>query len=242
MAGEVVQVPLFVVSPTGAPLVTGRRFLPDLLPQTAMLDWAVAGTGTTVDVDPFVRASRYGNQVRLVVTLSGKGAQRATLTFTPAASVVDADVYDERVEVRLDGSELNNVSRPTNVTGGVTGSGTRVVTITDTAPSAITLSVDADTGTKDVQEGSIPEGAGAKTVRVTATIDGAIRLDRDLTVTVTVGASSDSATEGTDYERVADQTITITAGSLSGSVTFVVAPKKDATDEPGPELTDQCYR
>ncbi len=232
VANEVVQVPLLVVSPTGAPLVTGRRFLPDLLPQTAMLDWAVTGTGTTVDVDPFVRASRYGNQVRLIVTLSGKGAQRATLTFTPAASVIDADPNDERVEVRLDGSELNNDSRPTNVTGGVTGSGTRVVTITDTAPSAITLSVDADTSTKDVQEGSIPEGAGAKTVQVTATIDDSIRLDRDLTVTVTVGASSDSATEGTDYERVADQKITITAGSLSGSVTFVVVPKKDANDEP----------
>ena len=101
----------------------------------------------------------------------------------------------------------------------------------DAAPSSLTLSVDADTGESGVQ-GSVTENGGAKTVRVTATLDGTARFDTAKTVTVEVGNAGDTATEGTDYAAVADGTITVPAGAASGYADFTLTPTNDALDEP----------
>ena len=77
---------------------------------------------------------------------------------------------------------------------------------------------------------SVAENGGRKTVRVTATL-GTTRFATEQTVTVTVGKAADSATEGTDYTQVADQTITIAAGAASGTVTFALTPTNDAFHE-----------
>jgi len=103
------------------------------------------------------------------------------------------------------------------------------------APS-ITLSVDTDTGEAGVQ-GSVAEDGGAKTVQVTAAIDGDTRFGADQTITVAVGAADDTAVEGTDYTAVADLTITIPAGAASGSTTFTLTPTDDDFDEPQQLLT-----
>ena len=120
-----------------------------------------------------------------------------------------------------------------DATGGATiatGEATGTITDDDAVPTKLTLTVDADTGTDNVQD-SITEDGGAKTVRVTATLGGASTFTTATTVTVKVGASDDSATEATDYESVADQTITIAAGESSGYVDFALTPKQDTTWE-----------
>ena len=50
---------------------------------------------------------------------------------------------------------------------------------------------------------SVSENAGGSPVTVTGTLDGGARTSA-ITVTVSVGATADSATEGTDYATVND--------------------------------------
>ena len=106
------------------------------------------------------------------------------------------------------------------------------VTITDddAAATGVTLTVDADTSTDGIQT-AVSEDGGAKTVRVTATLGGTTTFAEDKDVTVTVGKSDDSATKGTDYETIADQTITIGAGDTSAYVDFTLTPKQDILAE-----------
>ncbi|MCY4259071.1 MAG: hypothetical protein OXC91_02245, partial [Rhodobacteraceae bacterium] len=124
---------------------------------------------------------------------------------------------------------LVQLSDPTGAT--ITDAeGTGTITDDDAAPTALTLTVDADTGTQGTQT-AIAENGGARTVRVTATLGGATTFATATTVGVTVGASSDSAREGTDYETVADQTITIPAGQASAHADFTLTPGQDVLAE-----------
>ena len=77
---------------------------------------------------------------------------------------------------------------------------------------------------------SVDEDGGATTVTVTAELDGAAR-PAATAVTVAVGASGDSATEGTDYATVADLTVTIPSGSTSATGTFTLTPTDDSLGE-----------
>ncbi|MCY4283699.1 MAG: hypothetical protein OXE03_12420, partial [Gammaproteobacteria bacterium] len=111
-----------------------------------------------------------------------------------------------------------------------TDEATGTITDDDAAPTALTLTVDADTGTEGVQD-SLAEDGGVKTVRVTATLGGTSTFTTATTVTVAVGTSDDSATEATDYETVTDQIITIPAGQSSAHVDFTLTPKQDILAE-----------
>ena len=146
----------------------------------------------------------------------GATGHSETFTLTPADDAFDEP--DETVNV-------------TGASGSITVT-PAVLTITDNddPPTAVTLTVDADTGTTNVQD-SLAEGGGVKTVRVTATLGGATRFETARTVTVNVGKAADSAAEGTDYTAVADQAITIAANTASGHVDFPLTPTDDAVDE-----------
>ena len=72
---------------------------------------------------------------------------------------------------------------------------------------------------------------GARTVTVTASVNGTTRYAAAKTVTVTVGKNTDSATEGTDYLTVGSLSISIAAGAASGSKEFTLTPVNDAVDE-----------
>ena len=104
------------------------------------------------------------------------------------------------------------------VIGG--GYGSVAVTVTDTASTGVTLSVNPAT---------VGESAGTTKVTVTATLDGDTRSS-DTPVTVTVG--SGRAVAGTDFGTVADFTITIAAHSASHTGTFNLTPTQDSVDEP----------
>ncbi|MDE0644028.1 MAG: hypothetical protein OXH95_07880, partial [bacterium] len=172
-------------------------------------------TGThraTADTD-------YTAQALTEVTISA-GATETTVTVNTLA-----DVIDEPAE-----TFLVQLSAPTNAKLSTTATATGTITDDDATPTAITLSVDADTSVDNVQTG-VAEDGGTKTVRVTATVDGTTTFNADTTVTVKVGNSGDSAVEGTDYDTVADQTITISAGQSSGHVDFTLTPDNDSLDE-----------
>ncbi|MXW49122.1 MAG: hypothetical protein F4Z84_02610, partial [Gammaproteobacteria bacterium] len=110
------------------------------------------------------------------------------------------------------------------------GSGTGTIRDDDSAPTNLTLSVDTDPDT-DGDQASVEEDDGAQTVRVTATLGGSTRFATARTVTVDVGKSMDSATEGTDYTTVAQQEIEIAAGEASGHVDFTLTPTDDSLAE-----------
>ena len=97
----------------------------------------------------------------------------------------------------------------------------------DTA--TVTVTVDR-TLTLTVSPSSVSEDAVATVVEVTGTLDGT-PLTSAAQVAVTVGASDDTATEGTDYATVADFTLTIAAGEASGTTMFTLTPTDDAVDE-----------
>jgi len=147
------------------------------------------------------------------------GDTQKTFTVATAADILTEG--DETFVVKL-----------SDATGAAIADGTATGTITDddTAPTALTLSVDADTGAEGIQT-SIAENAGAKSVRVTATLAGASTFATPTTVTVKVGKVADSAKSGADYTAVADRTITIPAGASSGSATFTLTPIQDTTWE-----------
>ena len=87
-----------------------------------------------------------------------------------------------------------------------------------------------------VNPAQVREDAGATTVRVTATLDGAAR-EEDTALSVTVGSAGDSAVEGTDYETVPDLTLTIDAGETTAETTFRLAPANDSAVEGARTIT-----
>ena len=101
----------------------------------------------------------------------------------------------------------------------------------DARPNTVMLSVDADTGADGIQS-TVDENGGEKTARVTATLlSGSTVGNQSATVAITVGKSTDTATEGSDYTQVNNFDITIPSRSVSGSATFQLAPINDTLDE-----------
>ena len=149
-------------------------------------------------------------------------AGSGTLTFAAgdtsktATVTVTGDMVDEPNETLT--LTLSNASGAAIGTAAATGT----ITDDDAAPSGITLAASPDT---------VTENGGAKTVTVTATVNGTTRYAAAKTVTVKVGKSADSATEGTDYTTVADLSISIAAGAASGTRDFTLTPTNDAVDE-----------
>ena len=92
----------------------------------------------------------------------------------------------------------------------------------------MTLTVDTDPGTMAVDT-SIDEGAGATSVKVTATLDDAV-IDSATTVTLTFGGT---ATRGTtdDYTASGTLSVTIPAGRPSGDRTITITPREELSDD-----------
>ena len=74
-------------------------------------------------------------------------------------------------------------------------------------------------------------------ITVTATLSGTVSLTESTTVTVTVGDTGDSATEGTDYTTVDDFTVVIDAGDTSGTGAFRLMVAVDTVFDPNETVT-----
>ena len=96
------------------------------------------------------------------------------------------------------------------------------LTDNDLASTAVTLSV---------EPGAVDEGAGPTTVTVTAQLDGSART---APTSVNIAVTGDTATPVDDFATVNPFTVTIEAGSTSGTGTFTLTPVDDAVAE-GPE-------
>ena len=172
------------------------------------------------------------------VTVNVASGAAGTATVLPASLEFDATDWSTAQVMTVTGvdDDVDNAGdrRAATITHTVSAGGTDYatetaspvsVTVTDDdgPPTGITLSVDVD---------SVAEGAtSAATVTVTATVAGGSAFDAARTVTVSVGQSADTATEGTDYAQVADFDITIPKGAKSATGSFDLTPADDDVDE-----------
>ena len=174
-----------------------------------------------------VTVGKAGDSATEGTDYSNVAAQSIEIPIGAASAYVDFPLTPT-TDVLSEGEETISVD---GTLTGVTFTNTAItITDDDAAPTGITLSVDADTATNNVQS-SIAEEGGVKTVRVTATINGTTRFATAQTVTVTVGKDSDSATAGTDYSNVAAQSIEIPIGAVSAYVEFMLTPTTDVLFE-----------
>ncbi len=172
----------------------------------------IAATAVTVAVGAAADGATEGTDYTAVndftVTIPADSAS-ATATFT----------LDPTDDALAEGDETLSVSgSATEVT--VTGT---TVTIDDdeTESTGVTLSVNPT---------SAAENADSVVLTVIGTLD-EDAFTSNKTVTVAVGASSDGATEGTDYATVSDVTLTIVAGNTADTATFTLKPTDDGLAE-----------
>ncbi|WP_420461494.1 fibronectin type III domain-containing protein [Candidatus Palauibacter sp.] len=197
------------------------------------------GAPTTVIVNASIETGAYLVDTPVTVTV-GDPEDSATagtdyasvddLTITISGGATDAVGAFRFMTVNDsfgEGDETISVSG-SSTTLGVVVQGTEV-TITDdeTSSTEIRLSVSPD---------ALGEGAGDTTLAVTGTLNNGPR-SLPTSVTVVVGASSDVAVEGTDYETVNDFTLTIDAGQTADTAAFQLIPTDDAIDEVDEALT-----
>ena len=196
--------------------------------------------GNTVAVDIAFPAVDKGVQ-----TLTGFQYSASSVAFGSAAPTVTAPSGAQ--------TTLSYSAAPATVctvnafSGALTLVGEGSCLITATAASTDDYNAATDTYTVTVQGGNtlvtltvsderVYEYEGTTSVTVTGTLNNAPR-NSATSVAVTVGAPGDAAVEGTDYVTVADFTLTIDAGLISGTATFSLTPADDAVDEAHETLT-----
>ena len=160
------------------------------------------------------------------VTVSG------TLTFT-------ASTWDQAQTVTVSAAQDADAATDTATIGHAVSGGDYGVNSVTADDIAVTVDDDETVSTQvtlTVNPASVSEDAGATEVTVTGTLDHAPRL-ADTDVTLTVGAVDDTAVEGTDYGTLGSVTLTIAAGSTSGTTTFMLTPTDDDVDEASEALT-----
>ena len=141
-----------------------------------------------------------------VITIQdGQTSGTATLSFDPTGD----GLYEGNETVILTGT----------VAGLDAGAATLTITDDDTAPTAVTLSLNP---------AAVGESAAATAVTVTASLNNS---PLPTATTVTVSRTGGTATSGTDYAAVSDFTVTIQAGQTSGTATLSFDPTGDGLYE-----------
>ena len=187
---------------------------------TVTLDTAVQGGLTVTPSFTDGTATEGTDFDENTAALTFDGTANETETFTVSST---QDIYFEGDETFTVGLAVSDA--PSGITATDTGTGT--ITNDETAP-AVNLSLDTT---------SIAEDADTKTVKVTATLSTSVRFPEDRKVTVTVGASDDTAVSGTDYAAVTDFDITISKGEASGTATFSLDPTDNSVDAADKSIT-----
>ena len=152
------------------------------------------------------------------------------VTFTPSSLMFTPSDWDTAQTVTVSAAQDADAANDTATIGhAVAGAdyGANGVTADD---MPVTVEDDETAVTLTVNPAAVDEGAGGTSVTVTGTLDGVTR-DEPTTLTVSVGAPDDAATEGTDYAAVNDLSLTIPAGQASGTATFTLTPMNDLIDE-----------
>ena len=164
------------------------------------------GAGTAEVGDYSIPA---GQETFDVVIAAGTGLKSGTFPITTITDTVVAEADALEITGTATGFTVNEAS----------------LTITDTG--TITLSVDADSTTAEV-DNTIGEGVSDRSVKVTASVSGGGTVESDTTISVSVGAGS---AEASDYSIPdGDETfdVTIAADAGSGSDTFPLSTVDDS--------------
>ena len=167
----------------------------------------------------------------VTVTPSLATGSSSDVTFNPTSLSFGTTEWDTAQTVTVSAAEDDDAVADTATiehaaAGGDYASaptGEVSVTVTDDEQASTTVALSVDVT-------SVDEDAGATTIKVTGTLNGGT-IATATDVEVSVGASGDGATEGTDYASVADLTLTIDAGETSGTATFSLTPTDDDVDE-----------
>ena len=213
----------------------------------------VESTQVTLTLDPLeVGESVRSRTVRVTGTLDGGARPTPTVVAVTVGSGSDtATEGEDYAEVpaleltipahRTEGT-VTFALRPTN---DRTAEGTETISVRGdvaglaVAPAELALADDDVESTRLTLTPSpsrVSEAAAPTEVSVTASLDAGARTT-DSTVTVTVGASGDSATEGSDYAFVSTRALTIPANETSGQTTFTLRPQNDAIAEGAETIT-----
>ena len=192
------------------PAAVGESATATTVTVTASLNNSPLPTATTVTVSRTGGTATSGTDYTAInaftVTIQdGQTSGTATLSFDPTGD----GLYEGNETVILTGSAT-----------GLTGdTATLTITDDDTAPTAITLSLNP---------AAVGESAAATTVTVTASLNNS---PLPTATTVTVSRTGGTATSGTDYPAVTDFVITIPAEQTSGTATLSFDPSGDSLAE-----------
>ncbi len=173
-------------------------------------------------------ATTFGNAKTVAVTVAGHNAdgrvkfgQVADFNIMISAEAASGSGSFTLTPTSNNWDEQNGAAALSGTLSGKTVNGASVtITDDDAAPSGVALSVN---------RASIAEGAGATTVTVTATVQGATRYGSNRTVTVSQMGSGNANV--VDYTATAPGAITIAAGAASSTTSFSITPTDDSTDE-----------
>ena len=155
-------------------------------------------------------------------TLSGN-----TLSFAAGDSTSTGTVTITANDDNVDAADKSVTVSGTIATSGAnaTAPAARTLTITDddAASTTITLSVDPD---------EVAEDDSGTPITVTGTLNASASASAtDVTVSVGSGNGTNGATSGTDFAAVDHVTLTIAAGSTSGTAIFTLTPTDDSDVE-----------
>ena len=160
------------------------------------------------------------------VLAAGESTGERQVSFTDGVAEAALSVAtDDDTVAEAGGAVTATVQSGTGYTLGA--SATAQVAVTDDDASGLTLTVQPD---------ALAESDAATEVTVTAAWDAGTRAEAT-EVTVSVGRTGDTATEGTDYAAVEDLSLTIAEGAGEATATFTLTPTGDAVDEADEALT-----
>ena len=224
------------------------------------VDGAVAGfsvTAASVTITDDDTAAVTVNPTTLSVTEGGSSSYTVVLTSQPTGNVTVTPSRTGSSDVTVSSSPLTftptNWSTARTVTVAATEdtdalndtatvahavSGADYATVT-AASVAVTVADDETVSTGvalSVAPATLSESDGATVVTVTATLNEAPR-DVATVLSLSVGESSDTAVEGTDYATVSNVLLTINASQTTGTATFQLNPTNDDLDEDDESLT-----
>ncbi len=220
------------------PLLTGETV-------TATYDVTAQGGAATIDATDFNQSITFGSGGNNTATASGGSL---AIPLTAKADILYEDDQSSGILVTItalkfrpaggnaDGSD--DVDLLASLPFSVTATQMLGFAEDDVAPAGIVVTLNPDQVMEDAE--------ATVTVTVAWTDSGGnpvtVALLTDVSVTVSVGAATDSATEGAggDYETVGDLTLNLRSGSASVSGTFTVTPVNDDDSEPIEVITVQA--
>ena len=225
------QGPALQVEPAGGVAVTISDDDPEPVVTLVLTPASISENGGSSTVTAELDRPYTGIVTVELTTTPGAGTVADDFILSSSSLTIAAeDVRSSGTAVTIAG--VNNILAESSKTVTVAG----VANVTDVVqPTAQVLTITDDdtpsTGiTLTVSPDRVAEDATTESVTVTATLNGAARSGSDTPVIVSVTGGTASA--GTDFATVADFTITIADGAVSGTHTFTLEPADDETDAP----------